>query len=862
MPIPQVLITVGGFLSEVAKRVLSDQTIINAASSRVSDVLGKILTPSNTPKLLVAETQSLHNQERREQELIDIQKKLTAIELAAREQLQQSNEAANVQRKQTERTLELREQEFQILRDGQTEKLKLSHLYLQILQQNKQVEIDLHLSKIQADWDHQNWSGVLSRTEMRQILIEGRKKHRLLMLVSPPDIDGSNEFDSNLHGAVRGELRHFMEKNYPIDSDLCPVEFYGRFFKRAVFDIELKQYEKDLEPIPTVVIYSDVTDEKIYFYVHCWGMANSGSLTFPWNWLEERNRLETEENKTREESRIIVRDAVVKLHQLLAAFWVDLYYLQVNPHHEIRLFQLNEEFPEEWTNTQFEALKNLQQQRLKSYRSSLMNLQKSNLNLSDSLPQVKQEITICFLGKTGSGKSTLINAFYNWCLGVDGKSNKQRKYCISTRSQEGNKLEAEKQFEYLNTENLQRAKGASSTKFPSRYTFETDDLILHVVDTPGFADTDGITKDREHIKQILEKITQLNQVHIFGIVWHEKRLTKEQKYIVGCLQELLPKNSHKNIVVCVTNTLEVDADTRDAIVAAGLEECPLVCFDNLWVTAENWSRVSLMFRNEAEASFGELIQYTKDAKPVSSVVFQSIKRKRQQLEDNRIQIFGNIATLNARKRALKVALRELEDLTKDISNITVTYTKIKPIETPAIWNTICSICVSNCHIECGLRFKTQDYSGCNAMKSDGFCRKCGHHHSVHTHQCTKWNREEIKEELIDSVNLKKKQSMEEELKIREEIKQDRKNEISSLDSQIDEQVKELRLVIDELSSLVMAPFNPHYLDYLETLKEAANQNGDVDIAEKFEHEIKDYKSFIELVKSGFRSVSDFLNPFS
>jgi hypothetical protein len=301
--------------------------------------------------------------------------------------------------------------------------------------------------------------------------------------------------------------------------------------------------------------------------------------------------------------------------------------------------------------------------------------------------------------------------------------------------------------------------------------------------------------------------------------------------------------------------LEADADTKDAIVAAGLEKCPLVCFDNLWVTAENWGRISLMFRNEAEASFSELIQYAKDAEPVSSVVFQSIKRKRKQLEDNRIQIFANIATLNDHRRALRVAIRELSDLSKDISGIKVEFTKVTPKETPSTWNTICSICGSNCHIGCGLTFKTQDYSVCSAMKSDGFCRECGHHHSVHTHQCTKWDREEIKEELVDSENLRRKQSKEEERKTREKMKQDLENKITSLDAQVEQQVKELRLVVDELSSLVMAPFNPHYLDYLETLKEAANQNGDNDIAKKFEHEIKDYTSFIALFKSGVDAVN-------
>jgi len=314
----------------------------------------------------------------------ELQLKQEAFQLA-KQRLQQEGQIAETQRQQVERALELRERELQILAEERTEKIRLSYLHLQILQQNKAIEIDLHLSTIQANWDQENWSGVLSRAEMKQILLEGREKPRLLMLVSPPDIEGCSEFNINLHKDVRGELKSFIENYYPLDSDLCPVEFYGRFFKRSVFDIEVKQYEKDLAPIPTVIIYSDVTDKKIFFYIHYWGFVEGVPLTLSWNWREERDKLEAE-GKTEDESNSIIRDAIVKIHQLLAAFWSDLYYLQVNPHHEVRLFQLNEEFPAEWVQIQFETLKSFQQERLASYRNFLMTLEsKGTINRSDPL---------------------------------------------------------------------------------------------------------------------------------------------------------------------------------------------------------------------------------------------------------------------------------------------------------------------------------------------------------------------------------------------------------------------------------------------------------------------------------------------
>ncbi len=481
------------------------------------------------------------------------------------------------------------------------------------------------------------------------------------------------------------------------------------------------------------------------------------------------------------------------------------------------------------------------------------------IELSSPTP-LKTELTICFIGKTGSGKSTLINAFYNWCLGIDGVEKKDRKYCITTRTLGGEIKEAQEQFAHLNTENLDRGRGASATVFASRYTFVTDHVIFHIVDTPGFADTSGVERDRQHMQEILEHITRLNQVNVFGIVWNEKRLTAEQKFVVGCLKGLLPKDRHNNLVVCVTNTLMLDPDTEDAIQEAGLDQCPIICFDNLWVIAE-WNRVSVMYRREAETSFLELANCAMTAEPISSSIFESISRKRKQLENDRIDIFTQIKTLDNHKKALKKVIRELDDLSKDIKNIKIKREKISAKETPAAWNTFCQICLNNCHIGCGLSYKTGDLSSCASMDKNGNCEKCNHRYTVHTHECTRMERQEIKEEITDNENLLKKQSMEQDKANREKIKQDLNNKIHNLDIQIEKQVKELRLIVDDLSNLVMAPFNPYYLEYLDELKEGAKANGDVEIAISIEMEMQSYLSFIGLVKSGVNRVQTISTGF-
>jgi hypothetical protein len=320
-----------------------------------------------------ADMQIVAAQVEREERALEIsertlQLKKQELELA-KARLRQEGKIAEAHREQVERALQLREQELQLMAEELTERRKLSYLYLDLMREKEAKEIELKLTEIQAKWDRENWSGILSREEMRQILVEGQKKHRLLMLVSPPDIseDCPQSFRRNLQMEVRSELKEFIQRHYPFNSDLCPVEFYGKFFKHSVFDAEAKQLERDLAPVSTVIIYSDITDQNVYFHISFWGLQEPISLTLPsWNWAKEKEKLEAE-GKTETASFLIIRQSIVKIHQLLAAFLADFYYLNINPTHEPRLFQLEDDLPLEWVHTHFDDLREMQREKLAEF---------------------------------------------------------------------------------------------------------------------------------------------------------------------------------------------------------------------------------------------------------------------------------------------------------------------------------------------------------------------------------------------------------------------------------------------------------------------------------------------------------------
>ncbi|WP_377477056.1 MAG: hypothetical protein P2A85_00920 [Microcoleus anatoxicus] len=410
MPVPYLFVAISGFMTMTASRIISV-----VASRKLTDKSskGKQSNPPDKSELVrrdersrKAEAEYLRGKTQREEELLNIQADLANmreievranIEIAkaqaeredralefsertlqlkkqeldlAKSRLKQEGKIAEGQREQVEKALRLRERELQLMEEELTERRNLSYLYLDILREQEALKIALKITEIQSNWDWKNWAGIISREEMQKILIEGQKKHRLLMMISPPDIEDCPEFNTHLQKEVRSEVKEFLEKYYPLNDDICPVEYYGKFFKTSIFDAEVKQLSSDLSPVPTAVIYSDITDQKVYFHVTFWGLEESLSVTLPWNWKEEQQNLMSE-GLSEEDSLQTVRQSIVKIHQLVAAFLADLYYLNINPLHQPRLFEMEADIPIEWMQTNLGILREIQEQKLAEYQAEL-----------------------------------------------------------------------------------------------------------------------------------------------------------------------------------------------------------------------------------------------------------------------------------------------------------------------------------------------------------------------------------------------------------------------------------------------------------------------------------------------------------
>uniref|UniRef100_A0ACD5GTI2 WD40 repeat domain-containing protein n=1 Tax=Desertifilum tharense IPPAS B-1220 TaxID=1781255 RepID=A0ACD5GTI2_9CYAN len=274
---------------------------------------------------------------------------------------------------QLERANELKEQELKDRRE-------LSALQRELMRELQAKEIEVKLTEIQTLWDKDTWFSKLSRQETEQILLQ--QQHRLLILLSPPEI--SEDCPASFRNNLRTEMRSvgaFLNEHYSPQDSLSPVKFYSDYFNQPIADIDVERLQRILSPVPTIILYSDISDYAVTFRIGFWGVGNKEATVFStksWNW-EEAYELLLEAGKSETQSFRIIRKLIVSIHNLLATFWADSYYLQLDPHYEPKLFSLSDELvgeglAEEIIQPYLETLKELQKQQSYNYQQEKDNL--------------------------------------------------------------------------------------------------------------------------------------------------------------------------------------------------------------------------------------------------------------------------------------------------------------------------------------------------------------------------------------------------------------------------------------------------------------------------------------------------------
>jgi hypothetical protein len=158
---------------------------------------------------------------------------------------------------------------------------------------------------------------------------------------------------------------------------------------------------------------------------------------------------------------------------------------------------------------------------------------------------------ILFLGKTGVGKTTLVNVFYNHILGKDYGAGRD---IIAPLLHEGKVLSVT--VDQYKLDNSGNADGHSQTDEVRSFVASGPMGTVELWDTPGFIDTRGIAQDSINVDKIAKAIsdTSFSAIVIVLDSTDFKRDTVESKANCNMMRRFLPKSALSHVIGVVNRS--------------------------------------------------------------------------------------------------------------------------------------------------------------------------------------------------------------------------------------------------------------------------------------------------------------------
>ncbi|XP_032903629.1 uncharacterized protein LOC116990183 [Amblyraja radiata] len=355
--------------------------------------------------------------------------------------------------------------------------------------------------------------------------------------------------------------------------------------------------------------------------------------------------------------------------------------------------------------------------------------------------------TIMVLGATGTGKTTLINGMINYILGVEWGDNFRYKLI----AEETGKSQAESQTSSITAYLLHHQVGFNI------------DYSLTIIDTPGFGDTRGISRDQHITEQIREFFTSpqgVDQIDAVCFVAQASlaRLTHTQKYVFNSILAIFGKDIAENIQILVTFADGQPPPILDALKLAEVP-CPKDTtglpvhfkFNNSAIFAqhptsgnygnecrshdsgvggENDDNFDAMFWKMGANSMKKFFTALNTMETKSLSLTREVLKERKQLEvaveGLQIQIRAGLTKLEELRKteqALNQHQTELDANKNFEYEIEVTDPVQVDISGRGNYITNCQKCFFTCHYPCGIP-NDDDKRKCSAMDKQGNCKIC------------------------------------------------------------------------------------------------------------------------------------------
>ncbi|CAH1792762.1 unnamed protein product [Owenia fusiformis] len=339
------------------------------------------------------------------------------------------------------------------------------------------------------------------------------------------------------------------------------------------------------------------------------------------------------------------------------------------------------------------------------------------------------EKVIMIVGATGAGKSTLINGMINYLFGIKWEDTERLKLIPEKLGCD----QSESQTKSITSYTVYHQKGL---KVPYTVT---------IIDTPGFGDTKGYSRDEQITRQIREFFTSidadgLDHIEAVGFVTQSSlpRLTPTQIYIFDKILSLFGKDIKDNILMLLTFADGQKPQVLSGIEKAGFEYSAYLKFNNSAVFAEKGNDAeneafNKMFWEMGEKSFKSFFDTLGSLDSKSLTLTKAVLTERHQLELLLLKMCEDI----------KLGLNKLENLTNELKVVAIYEAEIaankefrytvmeekivKKDAEPGKFTTNCLTCNRTCHVVCTKADDEMKWK-CTVMdRETGNCTVCPQH---------------------------------------------------------------------------------------------------------------------------------------